>query len=132
MPHESPAKQPQCPSCNVATRRRLPDTRQGITHKFRIGTQEGYFNVGFFPDGTPGELFIEMQFQGSVVSGFADAWAIAFSMLLQSGWPLETLIKKYKGVRFEPMGNTSNVQIPIAESIVDYVVRFLEIYFLPK
>ena len=110
-------------------RRRLPDERQSITHKFRVGEQEGYMTVGLFDDGTPGELFINVSKQGSTVSGLMDTVAKLMSYSLQYGVPLSDLTAKLSGARFEPSGPTGNPQIPIATSIVDYIFRWLELKF---
>ncbi len=110
-------------------RRKLPDERQAITHKFRVGEQEGYMTVGLFDDGTPGEVFINVNKQGSTVSGLMDTVAMLTSYALQYGVPLGELSAKLKNTRFEPSGPTSNRQIPIATSIVDYVFRWLELKF---
>ncbi|WP_322797445.1 vitamin B12-dependent ribonucleotide reductase [Tepidiforma sp.] len=110
-------------------RRRLPDERQAITHKFRVGEQEGYMTVGLFEDGTPGEVFINVSKQGSTVSGLMDTVAMLTSYALQYGVPLTELASKLKNTRFEPSGPTSNKEIPIATSIVDYVFRWLELKF---
>ena len=110
-------------------RRRLPDERQAITHKFRVGEQEGYMTVGVFDDGTPGEVFINVNKQGSTVSGLMDTVAMLTSYALQYGVPISELASKLKNTRFEPSGPTSNKQIPIATSIVDYVFRWLELKF---
>jgi len=111
------------------SRRKLPDERQAITHKFRVGEQEGYMTVGLFDDGTPGEVFINVNKQGSTVSGLMDTVAMLTSYALQYGVPLSELSAKLKNSRFEPSGTTSNKQIPIATSIVDYVFRWLELKF---
>lgn len=109
------------------TRIRLPDERDAITHRFLIGGKhKGYITVGFYPDGKPGEIFVKMAQQGSQVSGFADAFAISVSMLLQSGIPLETICNKFRSMRFKPSGLTDNRDIPFALSPIDYVVRWLE------
>ena len=112
-------------------RRRLPDERHAITHKFRVGEQEGYMTVGLFDDGTPGEVFINVNKQGSTVSGLMDTVAMLTSYSLQYGVPLNELASKLRNTRFEPSGPTSNKQIPIATSIVDYVFRWLELKFDP-
>ena len=112
-----------------ALRRRLPDERSSITHRFVIGPQKVYLTVGLFEDGTPGEIFLDTSKAGSTVSGLADGWATLFSIALQSGVPLTKLIEKSKDVRFEPSGRTSNKEIPEASSIFDYVARWLELKF---
>ncbi|RMF42387.1 MAG: vitamin B12-dependent ribonucleotide reductase [Planctomycetota bacterium] len=111
-------------------RKRLPDTRQSITHKFNIAGHEGYLNVGLYPDGRPGELFITMAKEGSTVGGLMDAFGTAISMSLQYGVPLEVLVHKFSHTRFEPMGGTTNPDIREAKSIVDYIFRWLDLTFL--
>lgn len=113
-------------------RRRLPDERQAITHKFRVGGLEGYLTVGLFEDGTPGEIFLVVAKEGSTLSGIMDAFATAISMALQYGVPLAALVRKFSYVRFEPAGFTGNKDIPSAQSIVDYVFRWLALKFLPS
>jgi len=112
-------------------RRRLPDTRHSITHKFSVGGHEGYLTVGLYEDGTPGEVFITMAKEGSTVGGLMDSLGTAISMGLQYGVPLEAYVKKFSHMRFEPNGYTKNVDIRIAKSVVDYIVRWLGITFLP-
>ena len=112
-------------------RERLPDTRQSLTHKFSVGSHEGYINVGLYPDGRPGELFITMAKEGSTVGGLMDCFGTAVSMSLQYGVPLEVLVNKFSHARFEPMGHTSNKDIRIAKSVVDYIFRWLGMEFLP-
>jgi ribonucleoside-diphosphate reductase alpha chain len=111
-------------------RRRLPDERQSITHKFDIAGHEGYITVGLYEDGQPGELFLTMAKEGSTISGFADAFAQAISYALQYGVPLQDLVDKFSHVRFEPAGMTKNPDIRFAKSIVDYIFRWLAAKFL--
>ena len=113
-------------------RRRLSDERRAITHKFSVGGHEGYITVGLYDDGMPGEFFIKMSKQGSVVSGLMDSFAIAISLALQYGVPLQALVDKFSHSRFEPSGWTTNKEIPMAKSIVDYIFRWMAIKFLPK
>ncbi len=115
-----------------AVRRRLPDERHAITHKFSIGGHEGYLTVGMYEDGQPGELFCVMAKEGSVVSGLMDSFATAISLSLQYGVPLKVLVDKFSHTRFEPSGFTGNPQIPIAKSITDYLFRWLALKFLPS
>jgi ribonucleoside-diphosphate reductase alpha chain len=112
-------------------RRRLPATRQSITHKFSVGGHEGYITVGLFEDGTPGELFISMAKEGSTIGGLMDVIGTETSMCLQYGVPLQVLIDKFSHMRFEPAGWTGNPDIPNAKSIVDYIFRFMGMQFLP-
>jgi ribonucleoside-diphosphate reductase alpha chain len=111
-------------------RRRLPDERNSITHKFDIAGHEGYITVGLYEDGQPGELFLTMAKEGSTISGFADAFAQAISYALQYGVPLRDLVEKFSHVRFEPSGMTRNPDIRFAKSIVDYIFRWLAAKFL--
>jgi ribonucleoside-diphosphate reductase alpha chain len=113
-------------------RRRLPDERQSITHKFDIAGHEGYITVGLFEDGQPGELFLVMAKEGSTISGFADAFAQAISYALQYGVPLQVLVDKFSHARFEPSGMTRNPDIRFAKSIVDYIFRWLATKFLSQ
>jgi ribonucleoside-diphosphate reductase alpha chain len=106
-------------------RRKLPDERRSITHKFDIQGHEGYITVSMFDDGTPGEIFVKMAKEGSTLSGMMDSFAIMVSLALQYGVPLPALVGKFSHVRFEPSGYTSNPEIPIAKSIVDYIFRWL-------
>jgi len=107
----------------------LPATRSSITHKFSVAGHEGYLTVGLHADGTPGELFIKMAKEGSTMKGWCQAFCRAFSLSLQYGLPLEDAIARFKGMRFEPMGHTSNPSIPHADSVVDYIARYLELEF---
>jgi ribonucleoside-diphosphate reductase alpha chain len=113
-------------------RRRLPDERKSITHKFDIGGHEGYITVGLYESGQPGELFLTMAKEGSTISGFADAFAQAISYALQYGVPLQDLVDKFSHVRFEPAGMTKNPEIRFAKSIVDYIFRWLAAKFLSE
>src|SRR5919204_1229814 len=113
-----------------AVRRKLPDERRAITHKFDIQGHEGYITVGTYDDGTPGEIFLVMSKEGSTISGLMDAFATSISLALQYGVPLEVLVKKFAHTRFEPSGFTKNPEIPIAKSITDYIFRWLASKFL--
>jgi ribonucleoside-diphosphate reductase alpha chain len=119
----APANQPR--------RERLPHTRQSVTHKFDVQGHEGYINVGFYPDGRPGELFITMAKEGSTIGGLMDVLGTAISIGLQYGVPLEVFVNKFAHSRFEPAGFTKNPDIPIAKSIADYIFRWLGMEFIP-
>ncbi len=116
---------------NRPFRKRLPQTRQSLTHKFDVAGHEGYLTVGLYEDGQPGELFITMAKEGSTVGGLMDAFGTCISMALQYGVPLDTLIKKFSHSRFEPAGMTTNREIPFAKSLIDYISRWLGMTFLP-
>ncbi|MFQ5526697.1 MAG: vitamin B12-dependent ribonucleotide reductase [Thermoanaerobaculia bacterium] len=111
-------------------RRKLPDERQAITHKFVVGGHKGYLTVGLYDDGTPGEIFVVMAKEGSTISGLMDAFATSISIALQHHVPLVVLITKFAHMRFEPSGFTNNPEIPIAKSISDYIFRWLGSKFL--
>ncbi|MBF6598978.1 MAG: vitamin B12-dependent ribonucleotide reductase [Dehalococcoidia bacterium] len=106
-------------------RRKMSDTRNSVTHKFSIEGHDGYITVGLYDDGTPGEIFLSMAKQGSTVSGLMEAFGRAVSYALQYGVPLPDLVRNFSHMRFEPMGRTENRDIPVAQSIIDYVFRWL-------
>jgi len=108
---------------------RLPDERAAVTHKFSIAGHEGYLTIGLYPNGQPGEMFIAMAKEGSVVSGLMDSFATACSIMLQYGVPLEVLTSKFSHSRFEPSGFTTNPEIPVAKSIMDYIFRWMKLKF---
>jgi ribonucleoside-diphosphate reductase alpha chain len=111
-------------------RRKLPDERKSITHKFDIAGHEGYIIAGMYEDGQPGEIFITMSKEGSTISGLMDSFATAISIALQYGVPLRGLVDKFSHMRFEPSGFTKNADIPMAKSIMDYIFRWLATKFL--
>jgi ribonucleoside-diphosphate reductase alpha chain len=112
-------------------RRRLPDTRNAITHKFDVAGHEGYLTVGLYEDGQPGEVFITMAKEGSTIGGLMDAIATLVSVSLQYGVGVDSLVRKFEHVRFEPSGMTRNADIPFAKSLVDYIFRWLAMEFVP-
>jgi ribonucleoside-diphosphate reductase alpha chain len=112
-------------------RRRMPRERQSITHKFSIGGHEGYITAGMYEDGTVGEIFLtDIGKEGSTLRGMMNSYATAISIALQYGVPLETLVRKFSYMRFEPEGMTSNPEIPFAKSMPDYIMRWLASRFL--
>ncbi len=115
---------------NKPRRMRLPDERRSITHKFVIAGHSGYITVGLYPDGRPGEIFVTIAKDGSVISGLMDAFATSVSLALQYGVPLKVLVNQFVHRRFEPSGYTNNPQIKIAKSFVDYIFRWLALKFL--
>ncbi|MGH9469975.1 MAG: vitamin B12-dependent ribonucleotide reductase, partial [Terriglobia bacterium] len=133
---ETPEAAPQQAAAPAATarpfRRKLPDERQAITHKFSVGGHEGYLTVGLYADGMPGEIFITMAKEGSTVSGLMDSFATAVSLALQYGVPLKVLCDKFSHTRFEPSGWSPNPEIRYAKSVMDYIFRWLAFKFLPR
>jgi ribonucleoside-diphosphate reductase alpha chain len=115
---------------NQPLRRRLPETRTAITHKFDVAGHEGYLTVGLFDDGQPGELFITMAKEGSTIGGLMDSIGTLTSLALQYGVPLEALTRKFAHQRYEPSGFTKNPEIRMASSITDYVFRWLALQFI--
>ncbi|TVQ59624.1 MAG: hypothetical protein EA379_10415 [Phycisphaerales bacterium] len=113
----------------LVSRQSLPETRRSLTHKFSVGGHEGYLTVGLHDDGRPGEIFLKIAKEGSTISGLCQAYCRAFSLALQYGLSTEEAVRRFKGMRFEPMGPTSNPDIPEASSIIDYIARYLEHQF---
>ena len=112
-------------------RTRMPQTRESITHKFRIGMQEGYITAGKYEDGSVGEIFLtDIGKEGSTIKGLMNAFATAISIGLQYGVPLEVFVNKFSYVRFEPEGITTNPEIPFAKSLPDYIMRWLASRFI--
>ncbi|HAC09969.1 MAG: hypothetical protein GY885_05430 [Phycisphaeraceae bacterium] len=111
-------------------RQSLPSTRRSLTHKFAIAGHEGYLTIGLFDDGNPGEVFIKMSKEGSTLSGLIQGFCRAFSLALQHGLSPADAVERFRGMRFEPMGPTSNPQIPEASSILDYVARYIDLHFV--
>ncbi len=107
-------------------RRRMPKERQSLTHKFSIAGHEGYITAGMYDDGSVGEIFLtDIGKEGSTLRGMMNAFATGISIALQYGVPLETLVRKYSYMRFDPEGITGNPEIPFAKSMPDYIMRWL-------
>ncbi len=130
LPSDAPVVIESAQSPPAYRRHRLPDERQAMTHKFTIGEHEGYMTIGEFDDGSPGEVFVHISKEGSAVSGLMDAVGTLTSVALQSGVPLSTLVKKFAHMRFEPSGWTRSKEIPHADSILDYVFRWMGAKYL--
>jgi ribonucleoside-diphosphate reductase alpha chain len=112
-------------------RKRMPGTRQSVTHKFSIAGHEGYITAGTYADGTVGEIFLtDIGKEGSTLRGMMNAFATSISIALQYGVPLETLVRKFSYMRFDPEGITGNPEIPFAKSLPDYIMRWLASRFL--
>ncbi|RLC82678.1 MAG: hypothetical protein DRJ03_18650 [Chloroflexi bacterium] len=124
----------------VPVRFRLADERKSKTVKFTLQLRDlegkdhnikGYFTIGFYDDGTPGEVFISTGKTGEDLRGFANSWAIGISMLLQYGIPPEKIYAKFAHQRFQPNGISGVPAVPIAKSLVDLVVRWMEAHLPP-
>jgi len=116
----------------MSERRKLPDTRPALTHRFVVGGVKGYITVGFYDDGTVGEVFVRIAKAGSTLSGLLDGWAVTTSLAVQHGVPLEVLINKLSYTRFEPAGFTGVEGIGYASSVFDYIARWLALRFSSK
>ncbi|HXK34535.1 MAG TPA: vitamin B12-dependent ribonucleotide reductase, partial [Dehalococcoidia bacterium] len=123
-------KKPEAAAEAHPVRRKMPETRNSVTHKFSIEGHDGYITVGLYEDGTPGEIFLSMAKQGSTVSGLMEAFGRAISYALQYGVPLGDLVRNFSHMRFEPMGRTESRDIPVAQSIIDYVFRWLALHYM--
>ncbi|MDA0171597.1 vitamin B12-dependent ribonucleotide reductase [Solirubrobacter taibaiensis] len=107
-------------------RKRMPRERKSLTHKFSLGGHEGYITAGMYEDGSVGEIFLtDIGKEGSTLRGMMNSFATAISISLQYGVPLETLVRKFAYMRFEPEGITTNPEIPFAKSMPDYIMRWL-------
>jgi ribonucleoside-diphosphate reductase alpha chain len=112
-------------------RRKMPKTRNSLTHKFSIAGHEGYITAGMYEDGSLGEFFLtDIGKEGSTLRGMMNAFATSVSISLQYGVPLETLVRKFSYMRFDPEGATGNPEIPFAKSMPDYIMRWLASQFL--
>jgi len=116
-------------SSDQNARKTLPPTHSSVTHKFSVNGHEGYLTVGLHHDGLPGEIFIKMSKEGSTLSGLIQGFCRAFSLAIQYGLPLPDAVERFRNMRFDPMGQTSNPNIPQATSILDYVAQYLDCEF---
>jgi ribonucleoside-diphosphate reductase alpha chain len=112
-------------------RKRLPKSRPSSTTSFTVGGAEGYMTASSYPDGGLGEVFLKLGKQGSTLAGVMDAFSISVSIGLQYGVPLETFVKKFTNVNFEPAGLTDDADIRMAKSLMDYIFRRLALDYLP-
>ena len=117
-------------SAALPRRQRLPATRKGLVHKFRVGETKGYIRVGLYPDGSLGEVFLTVAKAGSTLQGMMDSFAVLLSLSLQHGIPLAVIAKKFRHVRFPPNGFTGDKKIPTASSLIDYLFAWLQREFL--
>jgi ribonucleoside-diphosphate reductase alpha chain len=125
------AEEPQPATLAHPVRKRLPQSRPSVTTSFQVGDAEGYITAGSYPNDGLGEIFLKTSKQGSTLAGVMDAFAIAVSLGLQYGVPLEAYVSKFINTKFEPSGMTNDPDIRFATSLVDYVFRRLAIDNLP-
>ena len=117
----------------IAKRRRLPDRRAGYTQKARIGNHKMYLRTGEYDDGTLGEIFIDMHKEGAAFRSMTNCFAIAVSLGLQHGVPLDEYLDAFLFTRFEPNGVVQgNPHIKMSTSIIDYIFRELAITYLDR
>ncbi len=123
--------EPEPADLATPVRKRLPSVRPSTTRSFQVGDAEGYITAGMYPDDGLGEIFLKTSKQGSTLAGIMDAFAIAVSIGLQYGVPLESFVSKFINMKFEPSGMTNDADIRFATSLVDYVFRRLALDHLP-
>lgn len=117
----------------IAKRRRLPDRRAGYTQKAKIGGHTVYLRTGEYEEGALGELFLDMHKEGAAFRSLMNCFAIAVSLGLQHGVPLEEFVEAFVFTRFEPNGMvTGNPRIKMTTSIIDYIFRELAITYLDR
>jgi ribonucleoside-diphosphate reductase alpha chain len=117
----------------IAHRRKLPDRRAGYTQKARIGNHTIYLRTGEYEDGTLGEIFLDMHKEGAAFRSMTNCFAIAISLGLQHGVPLEEYVDAFQFTRFEPNGMVQgNPHIKMTTSIIDYIFRELAITYLNR
>jgi len=117
----------------MTDKRKLPARRQGYTQKMMIGGQTLYLHTGEYEDGTLGEIFIDLNKQGSFIRSIMNCFCIAISIALQYGAPLEDLTNQFLGTRFDPAGPVQyHPDIKMSSSILDLIFRDLAINYLGR
>ncbi|MBY0230151.1 MAG: vitamin B12-dependent ribonucleotide reductase, partial [Gemmataceae bacterium] len=117
----------------LAQRRPLPDRRAGYTQKARIGSHKVYLRTGEYEDGTLGEIFLDMHKEGAAFRSMTNCFAIAISLGLQHGVPLDEFVDAFTFTRFEPNGMVQgNPHIKMTTSIIDYIFRELAVTYLGR
>jgi ribonucleoside-diphosphate reductase alpha chain len=112
-------------------RRRLPKQRSALVTRFSVAGAEGYMTASSYPDDGIGEVFLKLGKQGSTLAGVMDAFSMAISVGLQYGIPLESYVRKFTNMRFEPAGITDDPDIRMSSSVMDYIFRRLALDYLP-
>ena len=115
---------------NITKRFSMPDRRKGYIQKATIGDHKVYLHTGEYEDGKIGEIFIDTSKEGELVKALMNNFAIAISLGLQYGVPLDAYVRAFVGMRFEPAGITDDPELRIASSLIDYLFRRLSIEYL--
>jgi ribonucleoside-diphosphate reductase alpha chain len=113
-------------------RKKLPKRRCGFTQEARVGGQKVYLRTGEYDDGSLGEIFIDMHKEGAAYRSMMNCFAIAVSLGLQYGVPLEEFVEVFTFTRFEPQGPVDHPNIKFATSIIDYIFRNLGLEYLGR
>jgi ribonucleoside-diphosphate reductase alpha chain len=116
----------------IVERRTLPAKRRGFTQKAKINGQAIFLRTGEYADGTVGEIFIDMAKEGATMRSMSNCFAIAISIGLQYGVPLEEFVEKFVFTRFEPSGMVDHPNIKSTTSIVDFIFRALAYEYLGR
>lgn len=116
----------------TALQRKLPTKRYGFTQEAKVGGHKVYLRTGEYPDGSLGEIFIDMHKEGAAFRSMMNCFAISVSMGLQHGVPLDTFVEKFTFTRFEPQGPVNHPNIKYATSVIDYVFRVLGMEYLGR
>lgn len=116
----------------IVQRKQLPAKRRGFTQKAKVGGQAIFLRTGEYDDGTLGEIFIDMAKEGATMRSMLNCFAIAISIGLQYGVPLEEFVDKFVFTRFDPAGMVDHPNIKSATSIVDYIFRVLGYEYLTR
>lgn len=116
----------------IVQRKQLPAKRRGFTQKAKVGGQAIFLRTGEYSDGTLGEIFIDMAKEGATMRSMLNCFAIAISIGLQYGVPLDEFVDKFVFTRFEPAGIVDHPNIKTATSIVDYIFRVLGYEYLQR
>ncbi|WP_437677431.1 vitamin B12-dependent ribonucleotide reductase [Sorangium sp. So ce131] len=124
---------PRSPSAAAPERFRLPRKRKGFTQEARVGGHKIYLRTGEYDDGTLGEIFIDLHKEGAAFRSMMNCFAMAVSIGLQYGVPLETFVEQYTFTRFEPQGVVEGHDyVKFSTSIVDYLFRVLGVEYLNR
>lgn len=113
----------------LRVKERLPEEREGMTHRFEIGGKKFYLTYNEYDNGRLSEIFLKGDKAGSIVHGLLNCFAISVSIALQHGVAFGHLFNKFSYQDFEPNGTTNQLDIPMAKSVIDYVFRWLDMRY---